>query len=202
MALLLANCANKPAADGDPITKEDSKPVNPYPPGTYEHFKAEPNYRKTYDVWKDDELLSRTGPENSSIRIDLSMQRAMLMNNGEVSMDYPICSGIEERPTPPGEYKILEKIVDKRSNTYGRIFDAEGDVVNSNADIKNDPVPEGGKFVGASMRYWMRLTWDGVGHHIGPVRRYPASHACVRGPSATMPIVYSKVKVGTTVVIE
>jgi hypothetical protein len=52
------------------------------------------------------------------------------------------------------------------------------------------------------MRYWMRLTHDGVGHHIGPVKRYRASHACIRGPSATMPIVFSKVKEGTRFVIE
>jgi hypothetical protein len=52
------------------------------------------------------------------------------------------------------------------------------------------------------MKYWMRLTNDGVGHHIGPVRRYPASHACVRGPSKTIPTVYSKVKEGTRVEIE
>jgi hypothetical protein len=48
----------------------------------------------------------------------------------------------------------------------------------------------------------MRLTQDGVGHHIGPVRRYPASHACVRGPAKTIPIVYEKVKEGTCVIIE
>jgi hypothetical protein len=52
------------------------------------------------------------------------------------------------------------------------------------------------------MRYWMRLTGDGVGHHIGPVKRYPASHACIRGPSAVMPIVYSKMKVGSTIKVE
>jgi lipoprotein-anchoring transpeptidase ErfK/SrfK len=52
------------------------------------------------------------------------------------------------------------------------------------------------------MRYWMRLTPDGVGHHIGPIRRYPASHGCIRGPSATIPTVYSKVKIGTPVVVE
>jgi hypothetical protein len=48
----------------------------------------------------------------------------------------------------------------------------------------------------------MRLTNDGVGHHIGPVLRHPASHACVRGPSGIIPIVYSKVKEGTRVVID
>ena len=195
---LLASCANQKTAKLD----SDGKPVNPHPPGTYEHFTAEPSYPKTYDVWKNEELLSRTNPDNSHIKIDLSTQRGMLMNGDEVVMDYPICSGTKSRPTPKGTFYILEKIVDKSSNRYGRIYDAEGKCVNSDADAFSDPIPEGGKFVGAPMRYWMRLTHDGVGHHIGPVRRYPASHACVRGPSKTIPTVYSKVKTGTRVVIE
>lgn len=198
-ALLLANCANqKPAA----TVGKDGKPVNPYPAGTYEHFKADPSYPKTHGVWKNEELLSRTNAGNSHIKIDLATQRGFLMNGDEVAMDYPICSGIKSRPTPTGTFYILEKVVDKSSNRYGRIVDASGDVVNGDADAFQDPIPEGGKFVGAPMKYWMRLTNDGVGHHIGPVRRYPASHACVRGPSKTIPIVYSKVKEGTRVIIE
>jgi hypothetical protein len=196
--LLLANCANQKQATLDP----NGKPVNPHPPGIYEHFKAEATYPKTHSVWKNEELLSRTNASNSHIRIDLRTQRGFLMNGEEVVIDYPICSGVKSRPTPTGTFYILEKIVDKSSNRYGKILDVDGKVVNGDADALNDPVPEGGRFVGAPMRYWMRLTHDGVGHHIGPVRRYPASHACVRGPSATIPIVYSKVKPGTKVVIE
>lgn len=198
--LLLASCANQlptDAAAGDP-----TKFVNPYPPGSYEHFKAEPTYPKTYNVWKNEELLSRTGPENSHLVLQLATQRGLLMNGEDVVMDYPICSGRKSHPTPTGNFQVLEKIVDKSSNKYGRIYDAEGNLVNGDGDATKDPIPEGGKFVGAPMRYWMRLTWDGVGHHIGPVRRYPASHACIRGPSGTMPTVYSKVKVGTPILVE
>ena len=201
IALLFSNCAN---VSQQPKLDANGNPVNPHPPGTYEHFKAESSYPKTFSVWKNEELLSRTNASNSHILIDLSKQRGMLMNDGEVAMDYPICSGVPSRPTPKGTFFILEKIVDKSSNKYGRIYDAEGNLVNGDADSTQDPVPEGGKFVGAPMRYWMRLTNDGVGHHIGPLprSRRPASHACVRGPSKTMPLVYSKVKVGTRVEIQ
>ena len=199
VALLLANCAHqKPVA---PISK-DGKPINPHPVGTYDYFKAEPSYPKTYNVWTNQELLSRTNPNNSHIRIDLASQRGFLMNGEEVAIDYPICSGIKSRPTPTGTFYILEKVVDKRSNRYGIYYDASGNVTNSNADVILDPLPEGGRFEGAKMHNWMRLTQDGVGHHIGPVRRYPASHACVRGPAKTIPIVYEKVKEGTCVIIE
>jgi len=193
---LVASCANQPK------TTADGKPINPYPPGTYEHFKADPSYPKTHSVWKNEDLLSRTEASNSHLKIDLKTQRGMLMNGDEVVIDYPICSGRKSHPTPPGTFYIIEKIVDKSSNRYGRIYDAEGNMVEGDADILSDPVPEGGKFVGAPMRYWMRLTHDGIGHHIGPVKRYPASHACIRGPSGTVPTVFSKVKEGTLVVVE
>lgn len=195
--LLLANCANQ-----KPAEQVVTDGVNPFPPGTYDHFKAERTYPKTHSVWKNHELLSRTDSSNSWIKVDLPTQRGFLMNGEEVVIDYPICSGVKSRPTPTGTFYILEKIVDKSSNLYGKIVDAEGKVVNSDAEALNDPIPEGGRFIGAPMRYWMRLTNDGVGHHIGPVRRYPASHACIRGPSGTIPTVYSKVKVGSMVVVE
>ncbi|MGA0854467.1 MAG: L,D-transpeptidase, partial [Luteolibacter sp.] len=197
-ALFLASCANQ--KNVGPVN--GGKPVNPHPPGTYEHFKAEPSYPKTYDTWKNEQLLSQTHDGNSHIKINLSTQRGMLMNNGELVMDYPICSGVKSRPTPTGTFYILEKIVDKSSNRYGKIYDAAGSIINGDADALNDSIPEGGRFVGAPMKYWMRLTNDGVGHHIGPVKRYPASHACIRGPRAIMPVVYSKVKLGTRVDIE
>jgi lipoprotein-anchoring transpeptidase ErfK/SrfK len=196
LALLLANCAgHKP-----PTTQGEF--VNPYPPGTHAYFTAERIYPKTYKVWKNPELLARTNPTNSHIHIDLAKQRGLLMNGEDVVMDYPICSGREGHETPSGNYKILEMLVDKCSNVYGRIYDAEGNCVNRDADITKDPIPEGGRFDGAPMRYWMRLTYDGVGHHIAPVLRRPASHACIRGPSSAIPIVYSKVKLGTPVSVE
>ncbi len=199
--LLLANCANQPPV---PKFTADGKPINPYPAGSYDYFKAEPSYPKTFNVWKNNELLATTTPENSHIKIELATQRGLLMNGDQVVLDYPISSGIPSRPTPPGTYYILEKTVNKRSNKYGRIFDAEGNVVNSDADSTSDPIPEGGKFVGAGMPYWMRMTNDGIGHHIGPLpkSRRPASHACIRGPSATVPVVFSKVKVGTQIIVE
>ncbi len=189
-------------AQGGDKKPEKEKFVNPHPAGTYDHFKAEPSYPKTHSVWKNEELLSRTDASNSHIVVNLAKQRAFLMNGEEVAMDYPICSGIKSRPTPTGTFHVLEKIVDKRSNKYGKILDASGDVVNGDADSTQDSIPAGGKFVGASMRYWMRLTNDGVGHHIGPIKRYPASHACIRGPSGVMPLVYSKMKVGSRIVVD
>jgi hypothetical protein len=170
--------------------------------GTYENFTADPSYPKTYNVWRNTEVLDRTDGTNARLIISLSKQRGILMNGDQVAMDYPVSTGRKSHPTPAGKYTVLEKITAKASNTYGKIYDAEGNLINGDADLRIDPVPEGGKFAGAPMPYWMRLTWDGIGHHIGVVPRYPASHACIRGPRSIMPIVFSKVKIGTPVSLE
>ncbi|BCX48170.1 hypothetical protein HAHE_20780 [Haloferula helveola] len=203
IGLLIASCANQSSyvigPDGKPVDK-DGNPVNPFEPGTYEHFKADSSYPKTSKIWKNEQLLSLTTATNSRIVISRKLQRGFLMNGDEVAMDYPVSTGKSSHPTPAGSYTILEKMADKSSNAYGKVYDAEGNRIYG----KETPgdVPEGGKFVGAPMPYWMRLTWDGVGHHIGNVPRYPASHACIRGPRAVMPTIFRKVKVGTPVTVE
>lgn len=197
----LASCASKAPVEEPVVAKTNPEYVNPFPVGTYKHFTAEKDYPKTRKVWRNEQLLPETNSSNSWIKVDLKTQRGKLMNGDVVVMDYPISSGKKSHPTPPGEYKILEKIVDKRSNLYGKILDAEGKVVKTDADSRKDEVPAGGKFLGAPMKYWMRMTNGGIGHHVGNVPRYPASHACIRGPRKVMPTVYSKVKVGTRILV-
>ncbi len=176
--------------------------VNPYPEGTYAWFTADPSYPKTYNAYRNHAVLSRTGPGDSRVLIDLGLQRAILFSGELIAMDYPIASGNSSFPTPPGEYEVVEKIrSEKRSNLYGTIYDAEGNVYKSNANLKRDKIPEGGSFKGSAMPYWHRLTWDGLGMHQGRVPRYPVSHGCVRMPSSVAPTVFSKTKVGTPISI-
>jgi lipoprotein-anchoring transpeptidase ErfK/SrfK len=206
---LLAVVAGSTSCSVAPLPNPDQKKilkaqwVNPNPPGSYAYFTAEPSYPKTYNVFRDPSLLERTSKANSRILIDLSLQRAIIFTNDEVAMDYPIASGKSTFPTPPGKYQILEKIKsEKRSNLYGTIYDAEGKIHKSDADATKDEIPEGGNFKGASMPYWMRLSWGGIGMHQGRVPRYPASHGCVRMPSKISSTVFSKIGVGTPVSIE
>ncbi|HJM65382.1 MAG: L,D-transpeptidase [Roseibacillus sp.] len=176
--------------------------VNPYPPGSYAYFTAEPSYPKTYNVYKNSTAFSALDEDNIRVEIDLSQQRARIYNRKNIAMDYPIASGRRTFPTPPGNYRIVEKIErEKQSNLYGTIYDAEGKVHKTDADITEDEVPEGGEFKGAAMPYWMRLSWKGLGMHQGRVPRYPASHGCVRMPSKVASTIYSKLPIGTPVSI-
>jgi lipoprotein-anchoring transpeptidase ErfK/SrfK len=97
----------------------------------------------------------------------------------------------------------MEKVAGKRSNLYGRIYDANGNVVNSDADTRRHSVPRGGKFVGASMPYWMRLTSYGVGMHVGPIPNpgSPASHGCIRMPREMARVLFQNTPTGTRVTI-
>lgn len=200
--LMFSSCVS-PSLPQSPLVIEPLEFRNPYPVGTHEHFMAEPDFLTTSKSYKNYEVLERTNPENSSIIVSLSTQRAVLMNDGEVAIDYPVSTGTATYPTPAGEYKIREMVIDKHSNQYGKIVDAEGVVINENANMPNDKdqIPEGGEFIGAPMPHWMRLTWAGIGMHVGKVPRYPASHACIRGQSHIVPIVYSKVKLLTPVTL-
>lgn len=202
IALLLASCANPNVPNPKQTAALKAVHVNPHKVGSYAHFRAEKAYPRNYGIWKNEAVLARTNSSNSSVKIDLSDQRGYLMNGSELAMDYPVATGKSAHPTPTGNFRILEKIrSDKRSNTYGKIYNASGAVVKSNADTRKDKVPEGGKYVGAAMPYWMRLTWDGIGMHKGNVPRHPASHGCIRTYYKVVPIVFDKTRVGTKVSI-
>lgn len=203
LTLFLANCASgPPKPNPNQSGTYKAVEVNPYPKGTYAHFTASSSYPKTYQIYRNESLLAASTPSTTKVIIDRSLQRGFLLSNGELAMDYPVSTGKRAFPTPAGKYEVLEKKrTDKRSNLYGKIYDAEGNVVNSDADSTKDSIPPGGKFVGASMPYWMRISWEGIGMHQGRVPRYPASHGCIRTYSKAVGTVFSKVGVGTPVVV-
>ncbi len=202
--LLFSSCTPGVAPKPNPNQTASIKGVhvNPYKQGTYAHFTASSNYPKTYGIYRNEALLSSTNGSNAKVVVDRATQRGVLLNNGQVAMDYPVSTGNRNFPTPAGKYEVLQKKkADKRSNLYGKIYDAEGTVVKRNADSSKDTIPEGGRFEGALMSSWMRISWDGIGMHRGKVPRYPASHGCIRTYYKAVDTVYSKVAVGTPVVV-
>lgn len=202
LVMLCSHCSGPSSPNGLQQSPYKALHINPFKPGNYHHFRAQEGYPRNYSIYKDSKVLAQTNESNSSIRIDLSEQRAYLMNDSKLAMDYPVATGRSAFPTPPGKYMVLEKIKSgKRSATYGKIYDADGELINDDADSRKDSVPPGGKYVGAEMPYWMRISWDGIGMHKGRVPRRPASHGCIRTYYKVVSIVYSKVKVGTPVTI-
>lgn len=139
----------------------------------------------------------------TSIQIHVDEQKAYLYHGeDQVGWTY-VATGITSFPTPTGEFKVLEKIQDKVSNLYGKGFDASGKLVNSDFKVGRDLLPPGGKFEPAKMTYFMRLTGDGVGMHIGPIPKpgRRASHGCIRLPSKFAGTIFRHTAIGTPVKI-
>jgi lipoprotein-anchoring transpeptidase ErfK/SrfK len=164
---------------------------------------------------KASELISRQAPininksaydsltsDNARVVVSLSKQRAFLFNGEQVAIDSPISSGKRAGMTPSGSFSVLEKDKDHRSSVYGDFKDSGGRTVRGGVSVRIDSAPSGTHFVGAPMLWFMRLTDDGVGMHVGILPGYPASHGCIRMPPQAAEMFYNKVKIGTPVRVE
>ncbi len=176
--LLLSSCVEPE------ITSEEHalKVIAQHPADSFEYFVTQAGYPASPRIYFNEALLRQVSSQ-STIYICLSQQRARMYVKGKVAADWPVSTGISSRPTPTGSYRILEKKEDHASTLWGRLYDADGKLLNRDADSRVVTVPEGGKFVGSAMPYWQRLTWDGIGMHIGrvvPGRKL--SHGCIRMP--------------------
>jgi lipoprotein-anchoring transpeptidase ErfK/SrfK len=147
-------------------------------------------------------LLERATPENTSVIVSLSKQRVYLMCENEIAIDSPISSGRKGHTTPTGTFHVRQKDPVHMSDIYGNFVDRNGRVVRSGVSALIDSAPSGTHFEGAPMRYFMRLSDEGVGMHIGILPGYPASHGCVRLPAEIAPLIYGKVRVGTLVQVQ
>jgi hypothetical protein len=184
------------------IGKADPKPEEPVvaaetPPADdrVEGPVEKPKPSKLYE-WNGD------GRKVSRIVIDTDKQRAsFFVGEDEIGWS-TVASGLPKHPTPTGQFAVIEKVENKRSNLYGKVV-KNGKVVRSNAKAGRDPIPAGASFEGAHMPYFMRLTGDGIGLHAGPIPRpgQPASHGCIRLPSTLAPVLFKHVSHGTQVTI-
>jgi len=147
-------------------------------------------------------VLQSVTPDNAHVLVSLTKQRAYLMTGDQVAIDSPISSGKRGHTSPTGHFTIMEKDKDHRSNLYGDYKDSSGRTVRGGISAHIDSAPSGTHFVGAPMTWFMRLTGEGVGMHVGILPGYPASHGCIRMPEPAAALFYSKVKVGTPAVVE
>ena len=147
-------------------------------------------------------LYDAANPDDTHVIVSISRQRVFLYSGNQVVIDSPISSGKKGHTTPEGHWHILVKEPSHYSNIYGNFCDRTGRIVRSGVSEKIDSAPSGTHFVGAPMKWFMRLTDGGVGMHIGILPGYAASHGCVRLPAEIAPLIYQKVKVGTAVTVE
>ncbi len=194
---LLPSCSLLPK--GDPKSEIETDPNLSKYAKAHLQFQEHPQFKHL--IYRSEELIPQLTPENSRIEVTLSNRRARILLGEEIAIDTPISPGKKTHPTPTGSFKIIGKNKDHRSNLYGTIYDKNGKWI-AGGDRRKHTMPEGGKFVGTKMPYWMRLTNTGIGLHVGYVPTYAASHGCIRLPKSIAPVIYEKTKVGTPVAIK
>jgi hypothetical protein len=107
------------------------------------------------------------------IRIDLARQIISIFRAGHEIGSAVILFGTDGKPTPVGEFHIIERAREHRSNLY----DAE-------------------------MPFMLRLTRDGVAIHASKVLAGSATHGCIGIPMDFASRVFDEAKRGDLVIIE
>src|ERR1700682_4493645 len=190
----LAGAQMRPTA-----TPAQTRPATSPPAQTLR--KAADLIRKQEPVKINQGLLKQVTPDNVHIVVSIPKQRAYLMIGEQIAVDAPISSGKRGHGTPTGHFTVLEKDPNHHSSLYGDFVDRSGRVVRAGVSARIDSAPSGTRFAGATMKWFLRLTPDGVGMHIGILPGYPASHGCVRESVEGAKLFYDRVKVGTPVAV-
>ena len=173
------------------------KPAAPKPAAPKAMRKASELISRQDPVKINNSLLKQITSDSVHVVISLSKQRAYLMMGDQIVIDSPISSGKRGHSSPTGHFSVMEKDPDHRSSIYGDFVDHSGRTVRAGISAKIDSAPRGTHYVGAPMRWFMRLTGEGVGMHVGILPGYPASHGCIRMPPDGAKLFYDNVKVGT-----
>ena len=178
--------------------------------GSYGAFKRRKGYPKSFAVYRNDKLLKKAAKSRTKIVIDKSQQRIKLFVGSEVAIDSPCTTGarrklepntrrVYNKSTPSGNFRITEKIADKRSTIFGKLY-RNGKMV-WRGDRRKYHGPKA-KYIGASLKNWMRLTSSGIGIHGSKyVKRYPATNGCIRVPYNVVNKIFRYAKKGTPVKI-
>ncbi len=145
------------------------------------------------------DLLKQATPDIAHIVVSIPKQRAYLMIREEIVADAPVSSGKRGHETPRGHFTVMEKDPNHHSSLYGDFVDRSGRVVRAGVSAHIDSAPSGTHFAGAAMKWFLRLTGEGVGMHIGILPGYPASHGCIRESVDGAKLFYDYAKVGTPV---
>ncbi len=138
--------------------------------------------RKQEPVKINQALLKQATSDEVHIVVSIPKQRAYLMLSEQIVIDGPISSGKHGHSSPTGHFTVLEKDPNHHSTLYGDFRDSSGRIVRAGVSARIDSAPSGTHFVGAEMKWFLRLTDDGVGMHIGILRDIPPRTAAFASP--------------------
>jgi lipoprotein-anchoring transpeptidase ErfK/SrfK len=107
------------------------------------------------------------------ISVSISKQQVKIYDANGVFAEAPVSTGMRGHGTPMGVFSVIQKHKWHHSNIYS----------------------------GAPMPYMQRITWSGVAMHAGVLPGYPASHGCIRMPTAFAIKMWNWTKMGARVLV-
>jgi L,D-transpeptidase catalytic domain len=105
--------------------------------------------------------------------VSIKSQKVTIYDADGWILSAPVSTGTKGRETPAGVFAVVEKDKDHRSNMYDDAW----------------------------MPNMLRITWNGIALHGGPLPGYPASHGCVRMPFGFAEKLFDKVRMNTRIII-
>jgi lipoprotein-anchoring transpeptidase ErfK/SrfK len=120
-----------------------------------------------------DVAAPRSAGEPIMAIISIKSQKVTIYDADGWILRAPVSSGTKGRETPAGVFSVVQKDRDHRSTLYDDAW----------------------------MPHMLRITWNGVALHGGPLPGYAASHGCVRMPFGFAEKLFDKVPIGTRVII-
>ena len=107
------------------------------------------------------------------IAVSIEQQKVRIYDANGLFAESPVSTGMKGHPTPMGVFSVIQKHKMHRSNIYSD----------------------------APMPYMQRITWSGVAMHAGVLPGYPASHGCIRMPTAFAIKMWNWTRMGARVII-
>ncbi len=107
------------------------------------------------------------------IAISIEQQKVRVYDSNGLFAESPVSTGMKGHSTPMGVFSVIQKNKMHRSNIYS----------------------------GAPMPYMQRITWSGIALHAGVLPGYPASHGCIRMPTAFAVKMWNWTRMGARVII-
>jgi hypothetical protein len=105
--------------------------------------------------------------------VSIKSQQVIIYDADGWILRAPVSSGAKGRETPAGVFAVVEKDKDHRSTLYDDAW----------------------------MPHMLRITWNGIALHGGPLPGYAASHGCVRMPFRFADRLFDRMRIGTRVII-
>jgi lipoprotein-anchoring transpeptidase ErfK/SrfK len=105
--------------------------------------------------------------------VSIKSQKVTIYDGDGWVLRAPVSTGTTGRETPAGIFSVVQKDKDHRSSLYDDAW----------------------------MPHMLRITWNGLALHGGPLPGYAASHGCVRMPFGFAEKLFDKVRIGTRVII-